>query len=65
MKLLNSLFLLLIHWLVLYFSSVNCEIRSRLVFIRKINVFQNANPCTVVSFRSYFDSCSIFSTHQG
>ena len=44
MKLLNSLFLLLIHWLVLYFSSVNCEIRSRLVFIRKVNVFQNANP---------------------
>ena len=32
-KLLNSLFLLLIHWLVLYFSFVNCEIRSRLVFI--------------------------------
>ena len=44
MKLLNSLiFLLLIPWLVLYFSSVNCEIRSRLVFIRKVNVFQNAN----------------------
>ena len=35
MKLLNS-------WLV--HSSVNCEIRSRLVFIRKVNVFQNANP---------------------
>ena len=48
MKLLNSLFLLLIRWLVLYFSSVNCEIRSRLVFIRKVNVFQNANP------RSYY-----------
>ena len=44
MKLLNSLFLLLIHWLVLYFSSVNCKIRGRLVFIRKVNVFQNANP---------------------
>ena len=45
MKLLNCLFLLLIHWLVLYFSSVNCEIRSRLVFIRiKVNVFQNDNP---------------------
>ena len=38
-KLLNSLFSLLIHWLVLYFSSVNCEIRSRLSFIRKVNVF--------------------------
>ena len=43
MKLLNSLFLLLIHWLILYFISVNCEIRSRLLFIRKVNVFQNAN----------------------
>ena len=40
MKLLNSLFLL---WLVLYFSFVNCEIRSWLVFIRK-SLFQNANP---------------------
>ena len=48
MKLLNSLFLLLIRWLVLYFSSVNCEIHSRLVFICKVNVFQNANP------RSYY-----------
>ena len=37
MKLLNSLFLLLIHWLVLYFSFVNCGIRSRLLFIRKVN----------------------------
>ena len=44
MKLLNSLILLLIRWLVIYFSSVNCEIRSRLVFVRKVNVFQNANP---------------------
>ena len=49
MKLLNSLFLLLIHWLVLYFSSVNCEIRSRLLFIRKVNVFQNANPWSFLS----------------
>ena len=50
---------------VLYFSSVNCEIRSRLVFIRKVNVFQNANPGLYNiehSFRSYFDSCSIIST---
>ena len=47
MKLLNSLFLLLIRWLVLYFSSVNCEIRSRLVFIRKVNVFQN-EPTVVI-----------------
>ena len=44
MKLLNSYCLLLIRWLVIYFSSVNCEIRSRLVFVRKVNVFQNANP---------------------
>ena len=49
MKLLISLFLLLIHWLVLYFSSVNCEIRSRLLFIRKVNVFQNANPRSFLS----------------
>ena len=47
-KLLNSLFLLLIHWLVLY--SANCEIYSRLVFIRK-------SKC--ISFRSYFDWCAI------
>ena len=63
MKLLNSLFLLLIHWLVLYFSSVNCEIRIRLLFIRKVNVYSKMLTHGR-SFRSYFDSCSIMSTHQ-
>ena len=58
---------MLIHWLVLYFSSVNCEIRSRLVFIRKVNVFQMLTHGRNIehSFCSYFDSCSIISIHQG
>ena len=45
MKLQNGLS----YCLVLYFSSVNCEIRSRLIFIRVINVFQNANPRSFLS----------------
>ena len=74
MKLLNKLILIAYSLVVLYFSSVNCEIRSRLLFIRKVNVFQNANPRLYnidilqfrrFSFRSYFDSCSLISTHQG
>ena len=46
-KLLNSLFLLLIPCLVLY--SVNCEICSRLVFIRKSKMLTRGRNRAILS----------------